>query len=82
MHIFTCDLAKADIDTVNHRTTFKNVTQDFTIDGSLKTAITDYFVTSAILPVGTKVVSCTQNTITVDTDKIAVVWDETGEDPP
>ena len=81
MHIFTCDLAKADIDTVNHRTTFKNVTQDFTIDGSLKTAITDYFVTSAILPVGTKVVSCTQNTITVDTDKIAVVWDETGEDP-
>lgn len=81
MHIFTCDLDKDDIDTVNHRTTFKNVTQDFTIDGTLKTDITNYFVSSSILPVGTKVVSCTQNTITVDTDNIAVVWDDTGDDP-
>jgi hypothetical protein len=76
LHIFTCDLDKSAIDTTNHRTTFKNVTQDFTVDGTLKAAITDYFVTSGILAVGTKVVSVTQNTITVDTDKVAVVWDE------
>ena len=81
LHIFTCDLDKDDIDTVNHRTTFKNVTQDFTIEGTLESAITDYFVTSNVLPVGTKVVSVTQNTITVNTDKIAVVWDDTGDDP-
>ena len=81
LHIFTCDLDKDDIDTVNHRTTFKNVTQDFTIDGTLEAAITEYFVTSNVLPVGTKVISCTQNTITVNTDKIGVVWDDTGDDP-
>lgn len=76
LHIFTCDLAYSDIDTTNHRTTFKNVTQNFTVDGALKTSITKYFVSSDILPVGTKVLSCTENTITVDTDKIAVVWGE------
>ena len=76
LHLFTCDLDKADIDTVNHRTTFKNVTQNFTVNGTLKTDITDYFVSSDIIPMGTKVVSCTVNTITVDTDNIAVVWDE------
>ena len=76
MHIFTCDLDEEDIDTVNHTTTFKNVTQNFTADGVLKTDITDYFVSSGILPVGTKVVSCTINTITVNTDNVAIIWDE------
>jgi hypothetical protein len=76
LHLFTCDLDKTAIDTVNHRTTFKNVTQNFTVSGTLKTDITDYFVSSDIIPMGTKVVSCTVNTITVDTDNIAVVWDE------
>ena len=76
LHIFTCDLAYSDIDTTNHATTFKNVTQDFTITGKLATEITKYFVSSDILPVGTKVLSCTQNTITVNTDQIAVVWEE------
>jgi len=80
LHIFTCDLNKDDIDTVNHRTTFKNVTQDFTVAGTLESVITDYFVTSNILPVGTKVVSVTQNTITVNTDKVAVVWDDEEEE--
>lgn len=80
LHIFTCDLDRDAIDTVNHRTTFKNVTQDFTIDGTLKSVITDYFVSSGILPVGTKVVSCTQNTITVNTDNVAVVWNDTDEE--
>lgn len=76
LHIFTCDLAYADIDTVNHRTTFKNVTQNFTISGTLATDITNYFVSSDILPIGTKVVSATANTITVNTDEVAVVWGE------
>ena len=80
LHVFSCDLDKDDIDTVNHRTTFKNVTQDFTVDGALKAAITDYFVSSGILPIGTKVVSCTTNTITVDTDNVSVVWNEEEEE--
>ena len=76
LHLFTCDLAYSDIDTTNHRTTFKNVTQDFTISGKLAASITSYFVSSDILPIGTKVLSVTSNTITVDTDQVAVVWDE------
>ncbi|MBO7732248.1 MAG: hypothetical protein J6S67_06840, partial [Methanobrevibacter sp.] len=75
LHIFTCDLYYADIDTTNHRTTFRSVTQDFTAEGTLKTDITKYFVSSEILPVGTKVLSVTENTLTVDTDKVAVVWE-------
>lgn len=76
LHIFTCDLDKDDIDTVNHRTTFKNVTQDFTVTGTLAADVTKYFISSDILPIGTKVVSVTENTITVNTDEVAVVWDE------
>lgn len=76
LHLFTCDLFEGDIDTTNHRTTFRNVTQNFTAAGTLKAAITDYFVSSSILPVGTKVVSVTENTITVNTDNVSVVWDD------
>lgn len=76
LHIFTCDLAYSDIDTTNHRTTFKNVTQDFTITGKLATDITKYFVSSDILPIGTKVVSVTNNTLTVNTDNVEVAWGE------
>lgn len=60
LHIFTCDIAKSDIDTVNHRTTLTNVTQDFTADAVLKEAITKYFVSSGLVPVGTKVISATR----------------------
>ena len=74
LHVFTCDIAQANIDTVNHRTTLTNVTQDFTIAGTLKTDITKYFVSSGLIPVGTKVVSVTTNTIVIDTDKINVTY--------
>ena len=77
LHIFTCDLAKADIDEVNHRTTFKNVTQNFTVSGTLAADITKYFISSDILPVGTKVLSVTSTTITVNTSNVNVTWPET-----
>jgi hypothetical protein len=76
LHLFTCDIAQTDIDTTNHRTTLTNVTQNFTMDGKLKTSIDKYFVSSGVLPVGTKIVSVTNNTITVDTDKVNVVFSE------
>ena len=76
LHLFTCDIAQTDIDTVNHRTTLTNVTQNFTMDGKLKTSFDKYFVSSGVLPVGTKIVSVTNNTITVDTDKVNVVFSE------
>ena len=90
LHIFTCDLTDSDIDTINHRTTFRNVTQNLTIQGLLEAPITEYYVSSSILPVGTKVVSVTENTIVVNTDSITVEWDEDeessentqSEDPP
>ena len=77
LHLFSCDLAKADIDTTNHRMTFRNVTQNFTLPNILKTDITKYYVSSDILNVGVKVLSCTADTITVDTDRITENWGET-----
>ena len=74
LHIFTCDIAQSDIDTINHQTTLTNVTQDFTQTGTLKEAVTKYFVSSGIVPVGTKVVSVTSSTIVIDTDKINVAY--------
>ena len=74
LHIFTCDIAQSDIDTVNHRTTLTNVTQDFTADAVLKEAITKYFVSSGLVPVGTKVISATSSTLVIDTDKINVAY--------
>ncbi len=81
LHIFTCDLLQANIDTENHTTTFSNLSQNFTVDGTLEEDITSYFVTSDILPVGTKVIAVTSDTLTVDTDEVAVVFDEEEEDP-
>ena len=82
LHIFTCTIAKANIDTVNHRTTLTNVTQDFTIDGALEKPIADYFVSSNILPAGVKVYAVTSNTITINTDSLSLTWadDETEKD--
>ena len=74
LHIFTCDIAQSDIDTVNHQTTLTNVTQDFTQTGTLKEAVTKYFVSSGLVPVGTKVVSVTSSTIVINTDKINVAY--------
>ena len=76
LHLFTCDLYKADVDEINHTTTFRNVTQNFTITGTLKADITKYYVSADILPIGVKVLSATASTITVDTDKLVTVWGE------
>ena len=76
LHLFTCDIAQEDIDTENHRTTLRNVTQNFTMDGKLKTDLSKYFVSSSVLPVGTKIVSVTNNTMVIDTDKINVAYSE------
>lgn len=74
VHIFTADLQKSNIDTTNHRITLTNVTQDFTSTGILKNPITDYYITSDILPIGFKVLSVTSNTVTINTDKITEAW--------
>ena len=76
LHIFTCDIAQSDIDTTNHRTTLTNVTQDFTQSEVLKEALTKYFVSSGLVPVGTKVVSATSTSLVIDTDKINVAYTE------
>ena len=76
LHIFSCDLLYINIDTINHRTTFTSVTQDFTESGLLKTSIDNYYVSSDIVPIGTKVISVTQNTLTINTDELSVVWGE------
>ena len=76
LHVFSCDLIKTNIDTVNNRITFTAVTQNFSAAGALKNAVTDYFVSCDYLPVGTKLVSVTENTITVNTSKFSYDWDE------
>ena len=75
LHVFTCSIAQADIDTVNHTTILRNVTQDFSIDGVLAANANKYFVSSDVLPVGTKVLEVTSSTIKVDTDQVAVTYD-------
>ena len=60
--------------------TFRNVTQNFTLPNILKTDITKYYVSADILNVGVKVLSCTADTITVDTDRITENWGETETD--
>lgn len=76
LHVFSADLAFANIDTVNHTCTFTNVTQNFTAEGALKNALTDYFISCDYLPIGTKVISATSNTITVNSDKFSYEWEE------
>ena len=74
LHVFTADLSKANIDIVDHEITFTNVTQDFTAAGVLKNPVTDYYITSDILPIGFKVLAVTANTIRINTDKITEAW--------
>lgn len=66
MHIFTCDIDPADVE--EGHTTLRNVTQDLT--QGLTNPITDYFISGAVIPIGTKVLSVTENTIVIDTDKV------------
>lgn len=67
IHTFTCDVVTTNIDRNNNRTTLTNVTQDFTQTGTLEKAITNYFISGSKIPVGTKVLSCTANTIVINT---------------
>lgn len=79
MHVFTCDINPADVS--GGHTTLRNVTQDLT--GGLKRPITEYFITGGTIPVGTKVISVTPNTMVINTDQIVfpeeVIETTTGE---
>ena len=66
MHVFTCDISPEDVS--GGHTVLRNVTQDFT--QGLSNPVTDYYITGAGIPVGTKVLSVTASTMTIDTDKI------------
>lgn len=66
MHVFTCDIDPADVS--GGHTTLRNVTQDFT--SGLSKDITEYYISGAGIPVGTKVLSVTENTMVIDTDQI------------
>ncbi|MBO7731523.1 MAG: hypothetical protein J6S67_03200 [Methanobrevibacter sp.] len=75
LHVFTCDINKSDVNTVTSRTILRNVTIDVSA-GALTNPLTDYYVSGMGIPVGTKVVSATSNTITIDTAKIGFEEDE------
>lgn len=66
MHVFTCDISPSDVS--GGHTTLRNVTQDFTT--GLVKPITNYYITGAGIPVGTKVISATSNTLVINTDQI------------
>lgn len=66
MHVFTCDISPIDVS--GGHTTLRNVTQDLT--QGLSKPINEYFITGAGIPVGTKVISVTADTMVIDTDKI------------
>ncbi len=77
LHVFTCDLLKANINITAGTTTLTNVTQDFTVQGLLQNPLTDYYVSGPYIPVGTKVVSVTANTIVLNTKSIDIDNDKT-----
>lgn len=66
MHVFTCDIDPSDVS--GGHTTLRNVSQDFT--AGLTQDITEYYITGAGIPVGTKVLSVTADTMVIDTDAI------------
>lgn len=67
VHVFTGDILLENIDSAHGTTTITNLTQDLTVDGILQEDITNYFCTnSSYIPVGTKVLSVTSNSITLD----------------
>lgn len=66
LHVFTCDISPNDVS--GGHTTLRNVTQDFT--QGLEKPITDYYITGAGIPVGTRVLQATADTLVIDTDKI------------
>ena len=62
VHIFTCNVRKTDIH--DGRTILTGVTQDLTT--GLKEDPTSYYLSNNNFPIGTKVISVTADTITVD----------------
>ena len=66
LHVFTCDIDPIDVS--GEHTTLRNVTQDFT--SGLEKGITQYYITGNGIPVGTKVLSATSNTLVINTDQI------------
>jgi len=70
LHMFTCDIKKSDVNTTTHTTVLTNVSQDLT--SSLAKDKSLYYVSGDTVPVGTKVVAITSNTITISTDKIPI----------
>ena len=76
LHLFTCDLKVANINTGSGRTTLINVSQNFTTAGVLSNDITDYYCSGDIIPVGTRVLSCTADTIVIDTADISIDTDQ------
>ena len=71
-HVFTCDIRAENINTQTHQTTLTNVSQDFTIPGALSHPINNYYISNRVLhiPVGTRVISATSNTIVINTSDV------------
>lgn len=68
IHVFTGNLLVSSIDTTNNTTTITDLTQDLTQEGILSNPATDYYITNnEYIPVGTKVVSVTSTSITINT---------------
>ncbi len=75
LHIFTCDISQVDINVENQQTVLRNVSQNFT-SAVLKEDISKYYVSSSLIPVGTKILAVTSDTITIDTASINVAFSE------
>lgn len=74
LHTFTADLAVADIDTANNRSTLRNVSQSL----ASITDIGNYFIHHDLFPIGTKVVSVddTAHTMIINTANIDIAEDQ------
>lgn len=78
IHIFTGNLLVSNVDVTNNTTTITDLTQDLTQDGLLSNDITDYYITNDdYIPVGTKVISVTSNSITINTALTTLTEDVT-----
>ena len=79
IHTFTCDLLKANIDKNTGVTTLVNVTQNLTTEGTLIKDAANYFISGSDIPVGTKVIEVTANTIKINTANINIDEDTIGQ---
>lgn len=64
MHIMTGSVKVEDVDPVAGTTVIRNLTQDLT--GRLIKDLNEYYVAANIIPVGTKIVSLTADTLVID----------------